>query len=77
MNEAPEVREVVLSRCPCGRKPKLYLYGAGIYKFGCENDGCPRSCTITCTTLYGAIQKWNRSVPLFRDIIDADAKEPV
>jgi len=68
--EALEEREVVLSRCPCGRKAKLYLYGAGIYKFGCENGECTRSCTITCTTLAGAIGKWNRSVPIFREVIE-------
>jgi len=75
--EAPEVREITLSRCPCGSTPKLYHAGSGVFVLGCEREKCPRSVLITCSSLAGVIGKWNRSVPLFRDIIDADAKETV
>jgi hypothetical protein len=71
MTDTSELREVVLTRCPCGRKPKLYFAGSSVYVLGCELEGCTRSCTVTCSSLAGAIGKWNRSVPLFREVIAA------
>jgi hypothetical protein len=71
MADEPNVREVLMSRCPCGRFPRLYHFGSGVFVFGCENRECTRSCQITCSSLAGAIGKWNRSVPIFREVIAA------
>jgi hypothetical protein len=70
MSEALEAREITLTRCPCGRTPKLYHAGSGVFVLGCEREKCPRSCHITCSSLAGAIGKWNRSVPIFREVIE-------